>query len=218
MRDSRWAEAQREQMMDWGKLLEAVLPALLTLAGGWVISTRITDRWDRKKADRDRDLATMTELSSIYGQFFSLLKVWDSAHDHKASWQADDTGRALLRDAADAEGRLEALIVKVAAERRLTDEAMDSFAELRQAFKSLRQAIRAGQEVWWWRASEQQYTTFKVAATRIAHLLTSPRDDPSPTADAAAETLQRITLTTATIREKYGYYRPHNHKYEAEGS
>src|SRR5262245_2452620 len=51
---------------------------VLTLAGGWLVSTRVSDRWDQIKRRRESDVAAAEEFQRLYGEFFAVWKSWNA--------------------------------------------------------------------------------------------------------------------------------------------
>jgi len=93
----------------------------------------------------------------------------------------------LVDEFAAAQGRFKA-------ERVLSDEDIAMLGALRQAFKSLRRAIRMDGPVAWWSDDVQQYATFKSLAAAMSVLLASKIPTKNrPDATTAARAFQQIT-------------------------
>ncbi len=75
------------------------------------------------------------------------------------------------------EGGFEALLVKLASERRLTDEDKLMLGSFREGYQMLRERIRENRPLDWWSsdihggAGFRQYHAFKALAEYVAHLL-----------------------------------------------
>ena len=127
----------------WAEMIKAVpnlVVALLTLSLGWFVSNRITARWDERKKRRELDLIALGAFYEIYGQFFAIWKLWSGAR--KGLPEDDEFRREVLERSAEAEGRLESLLVRVASERNLSDRDCTLLGCFRQGFQSLRESIR----------------------------------------------------------------------------
>lgn len=127
----------------WTEMLKAVpslVVALVTLSLGWLVGHRLTARWDERKKRRELDLLALGAFYDAYGQFCSIWKSWDGV---SASLREDDQFQSeMLSRAAEAEGKVESLLVRVASERSLSERECLLLGCFRQAFQSLRKSIR----------------------------------------------------------------------------
>ena len=80
-----------------------VIGAILTLAGGWLIGQRVSDRWERMKKQRELDLAALANLYGAYGEFYAVWKAWNSLAAGRLSAPAD--ARWVLLERATKEKR-----------------------------------------------------------------------------------------------------------------
>jgi hypothetical protein len=170
--------------MEWVKTVMPLLIAVVTLTGGWIIGTRVTDRWDRIRKQRELDLAALTLFYQVYGEFIAIWKAWGAAKRYSDTVSPpEDVRWKLLERAVALEGSLEALLIKLAAERPLTDKDIDILAGLRQAYKSLRKEIRSDESSNWASRSNPEYDALKGCATYVNSLLTMrpPTDRPEVT-------------------------------------
>ena len=55
----------------------------LTLFGGWIVTTRVSDHWDQIKRRREMDLASAEEFQRLYGEFFAVWKTWNAVALHQ---------------------------------------------------------------------------------------------------------------------------------------
>jgi len=60
------------------EILIPLATAVVTLAGGWFVTTRVADHLDQIKKRREMDLAAAADFQRLYGDFFSVWKAWDS--------------------------------------------------------------------------------------------------------------------------------------------
>lgn len=65
------------------EILIPLATAVVTLAGGWFVTTRVADHWDQIKKRREMDLAAAADFQRLYGEFFSVWKDWDSISRYK---------------------------------------------------------------------------------------------------------------------------------------
>ncbi|WP_169983779.1 hypothetical protein [Microbispora sp. H10836] len=191
----------------WAESVKAVpnlVVALLTLALGWLVGNRLTARWDERKKRRELDLLALGVFYEIYGEFFAVWKLWNNAPMRVR----DDDGfhRTLLDRAAETEGKLESLLVRLASERKLSDRDCTLLGCFRQAVQSLRESVREkadlrsrviwrGQQVIsipWYGSEAPPYLAFKALAAFAADLL-SKSSDLDTRAETAYSALKMIT-------------------------
>lgn len=172
-----------------------LVTALVTLAGGWLVSARIADRWDEIKKRREMNLAAAAEFQHLYGEFFAVWKVWNAALRYDSFRdQPPEFARTCLHRAAAIEGKLEALLAKIVVEYVLSDDEIDSLGALRQGFQMLRQSIQHTEPLQWWASGSPAYVAFKALATDMSMLLGTTRQRrPVPDAAAATNSFLRIT-------------------------
>ncbi len=184
---------------DWVKTLMPVIATVTTLLLGWFVSNRVSDYWDRKKGRRERSLAAMQEIAELFGLFLSVRKDWDTLRRFPVLEGQDEererTRWQLIGRATTAEGRFEALLVRLSAERRFADDELDATAALRQAFKALRKGLRENKRIPWGSDGAPDYLAFKALAARFAVVLTQPVTGPPPTVQEATGTLRKMTRT-----------------------
>lgn len=124
------------------------------------MTTRVTDRWDQVKRRREMDLAAAQDFQRFYGEFFSIWKAWNTVARHNIA--ISDPGEATwdcLNRAAIVEGKVEALLAKIAAERELSDNDIDALGGVRQAFQSIRGAIQQKKSLNWLGSDDEEYAS-----------------------------------------------------------
>lgn len=167
----------------------------LTLAGGWLVSSRVSDHWDQIKRRRESDQAAAEEFQRLYGEFFAVWKIWNAislrdielSDPEKAAWDC-------LKQVAEIEGRVEALMAKISAERHLTNDDIDALGAVRQGFQSLRSVIKRGEPLPWWGSEIEQYAAFKELGVYTVRLLSAPSEPKqAPSRTDAAASFRGIT-------------------------
>jgi membrane protein implicated in regulation of membrane protease activity len=135
-------------LVDWANLLSnaAVNFAFVAVLGGAAAFL-----WNRAMQRRERDLAAAARFHGAYGRWFATWKAWEEAWDRVTGkdatkpWPADGderSGRAdLLKRAMDVEGEFEALLIKIVAERRLSEAEIDRLGRFREGYQNLRECI-----------------------------------------------------------------------------
>ena len=150
------------------------------------------------------DLEASREFTTIYGEFHAVWKVW---HAHLKADNAlvagiDESLRhGLLERAAAEEGRFNALVLKLVAERKLGENDTKVLAMFREAQQCLRESVEqnsllatrkpAGGEPASWQAGGAPYLRFKELATRVADLVANAprrRGRPGDPTDLAQST------------------------------
>ncbi|MEU9887911.1 hypothetical protein [Sphaerisporangium sp. NPDC051011] len=187
------------------KAIPSLVVALLTLAVGWVVGNRLTAKWDERKKRRELDLQALGAFYAAYGKFTAIWRLWDGGRSEPPS--GEDFRREVLEQAARVEGELESLLVRITAERTLSDRDCTLLGCFRQGFQSLRRSITAERrlrsrirhprthqlvEIWWDSSDSPPYLAFKALSGHVADLLSK---DLAPAAKplASFEALAKIT-------------------------
>lgn len=152
-------------------LVAAVVGPLVTLALAWLVGSSLTARWDAVKKQTELDLSAMEQFYQLYGEFFAVWKLWDDATRR----QEDGKRAELLERIANAEGQLEALVVRIACQRSLTDNQQHTVGAFRQAYQTLRRSTRHGQSLSadcsWDASNAVPYAAFNGLGASVAVLL-----------------------------------------------
>lgn len=172
-----------------------MLTVVMTLAGGWFVTARVTDHWDRVKKNREVDLSAAHEFQRLYGEFVAVWKVWNALRGDFSSVHGPPGHAkwACLERATVLEGGVEALFAKLAVERRLSKDDIAVLGAVRQAFKVLRRAVRQDQPLNWWSSEVEEYSSFKTATMSMSVLLTTPRTSRKPDRNEAVRAFRHIT-------------------------
>ena len=170
--------------------------ACLTLAFGWFVGQRIVNFWDLKKKRQELDIATATQFHRLYGEFKEMSRLWNVFRYTEAPRTKiafPDTFRLeLLKRAAAAEGGVEAIVVKLSAERFLTTEDIRTLGLFRQGYQRLREAIRDDKDLGWTHRS-REFKLLNDLASKTACIIssTTPKNHPKP--HEASTMLQNVT-------------------------
>ena len=136
-------------------IIAAIISVVATALLAWLIGTRVSYGWDEVKRRRESDLAALESFYRCYGAFFSAWKMWEVYLDNSAIKESgkfpvkDETAWNILREAENAEGGFETILVKLASEYASFEEDRLLLASFRQAAQSLREAIRDGESLTW---------------------------------------------------------------------
>src|SRR5690348_1247361 len=139
-----------------GEIVAAFISVVLTSLLAWFIGTRVSYGWDEVKRQRESDLAAVQSFYRCYGEFFSAWKMWAvylrnhplEGNDRK--FPIDDaTAWGILKEAENAEGGFETILIKLASEYAGNKGDWLLLASFRQGAQSLREAIRDGEPLTW---------------------------------------------------------------------
>lgn len=175
-----------------GSVAAAVVAAISALWG----VPKAQDRWDRVKKQRELDLIAVGEFHAFYGEFLALRKLWGAPFrkDSPKFEVSTEFAWECLTRATAMEGGVESLLVKVAADRRLTKDQIDALGATRQAFQCLRRVIQVHQPLSWTSSEHEQYVAIKVLAAYVSQLLAnSPGLKSRPCSKQAVANLRSIT-------------------------
>lgn len=188
-----WEQLKPELIKAIPNAIIAAVGALLALGIGKAIS----EYWEVRKKRRELELSTLNDFYRQYGEFFAVWKLWNQhlAGSPSVS-EPQDVGWKLLERASAIEAGIEATLVKISAERSLTDEDIQNLGLLRQAFKSLRRIMRKGKELDWDYSEHEEYLAFKRLACRLTSLMLTSNKERKPTAEEAADALVKMTANT----------------------
>ncbi|MEO8222477.1 MAG: hypothetical protein ABI563_17025 [Specibacter sp.] len=176
----------------WPTVLSGVTVAFFAALLAAVLGPWIASRWNFYLKQRELDLAAVEQFFMLYGEFYAVWKLWQSALDaaKKGLRQVPDEIRSeLLRRASDAEGNYQALLAKMCIERRLEAPDFEILARFREAQQCLRESIEIGTELrtknsaddMRWRASQVgpgwgvAYAGFKTLSVRVGAIVTERR-------------------------------------------
>lgn len=176
------------------RLVGAMLLLLLT----WSLGQRLLGKADLRKKRREIDLSLSLEFELRFGEFKATWRQWRAhywaAYRNKPPGQVDATDPVrwkLFENATAAEGRLEAIFVKLATERVLSDQDIRRIGLFRQAYQELREAIRDCVHMPY-KSEHPRYTFFNVYGCHVAHIIVRDHGDDEPTAADAERTLLAV--------------------------
>lgn len=170
--------------------------AVFTLGVGWIIGNRLSARisvaWAIRQKQREIELETAKSFYAAYGEFFAVWKLWGY---HKEKHGPDASRWDLLQRASTSEGAMEAIFVKLASERWLTKREVEILGRFRQAYQTLREAIRDDRSMGWSSDKYADYVSFKRLAGLVSAIILSSTPRRSPIADPE-DALMQVTSNT----------------------
>jgi hypothetical protein len=157
-------------------LIIALFTVVLGSVLAWVVGTQVSYVWDERRRRRESDLAALATFYQLYGDFFATWKLWSSNKRFGVTPSPPDNLQWSLLERAEAvEGAFEALLVKLASERSLSDDEKRMLGCFREAYQMLRESIRENKLLDWWASGTgqgfEQYRAFKALAEYVAFLL-----------------------------------------------
>lgn len=174
------------------KQMPILFSAIILLAMAWFVGNRLTYKWSIRQKRRELDLAAARNFHLLYGEFFTVWKLWNYFVRENGADSLQGASRwGLLERSCEAEGKLESTLVLLCCEVQLTDEDIETLGRFRQLYQQLREAIRDNSALDWDRSEHADYLSFKVLAPKVASLVVSDRQPASPA--SAASALRRIT-------------------------
>jgi len=164
-----------------GVILEGVkwLFTSVTLILTWLVGQRILALWEYRKKSQEWAKDAAERFESTYGEWKAIWRLWKTLKDGKLTGNAisPTTRWDLLNRAAVAEGEIEALLLKLAFERQISKGQRTRLGLFRQAFQTLREAIRDDQPIDWTRDSSEYWLMHGLSIEAGNMLL---RDEPEP--------------------------------------
>ena len=176
----------------WPTVLPGVTVAFFAASLAAVLGPWIASRWNYYLKQRELDLAAVEQFFLLYGEFYAVWKLWQSALDAAKKGHRevpDEIRNELLQRASDAEGNYQALLAKMCIERRLEAPDFEILARFREAQQCLRESIERGTKLrtknsdddMRWRASQDgpgwgvAYAGFKTLSVRVGVIVTERR-------------------------------------------
>jgi hypothetical protein len=153
----------------------------IALIGGLLVG-HLTNKWQQSQQTRQKkyetDLNAVKSFYDLYGEFFAVWKLWNYELEAGKSNLPNQKWNLLDR-AAVAEGKVEAILVKIASEKELTKAQIETLGMFRQAYQHLRQKIRDDAKLEWPHSEHPQYLEFKRRAAELAAVLADSNVDQS---------------------------------------
>ena len=175
------------------ELAKGGITLVVTLVGLGVASyfgKRLTYHWNLRQKRRESELETAHDLQRLYGDFFSVWKVWNGESREPSPLARHE----LLRRAAEVEGLLERVLVKLATERRLNSSDREMLGKFRQGCQQLRNAINEDKDLDWTESEQAKYLAFKRLAIKVTLIVQREEENVTPIgAEEAFESLRDIT-------------------------
>jgi hypothetical protein len=193
--------------------LNAALALIITVLGLYV-GRVVSFWWAVRQKHRELDFTLARQLDELYGELVAVLRLWRvSVNKYGYNYENNHQRWSLLERATKAESGIEATFLTFASERALESEELELLSRFRQACQTVRESIRDGNDIEWWRQRDPKYVAFKKLAAMVARQLVAGEHwkSPSirrmlfsnrlvtlgiPTTKAASESITKITTDT----------------------
>lgn len=163
--------------VEWIKTLMPLITVVTSILLAGFVGNRLSARWVVRQKRRELDLAAASRLYELYGEFFTVSKLWNDFKTPGRAIRLSDADRErIIERAYAAEGGIEALLVKLASESWLQKDDTEALHKFRQAFQQLREHIREDNILPWHRHNHPEYLTFKRLSCFVAYRLTADQD------------------------------------------
>jgi hypothetical protein len=177
-------------------LLEAglnLLVALITLGLAWFIGNRLSVKWNLIQKRRETDIGNVQQFYSLYGAFKEISKIWRVIKRNTDSSLVvpSESRWMLLARACEIESKNEAIVVKLATERLLDADALETIGLFRQALQKLRESLRDNVEIPF-SSRGPEYVYFNDLAAKVGLIISSSRLDATGDSEKACERLRQI--------------------------
>jgi hypothetical protein len=185
----------------WQASLNSVGP-VVTMVLAAVIGQRLSSSWAERQKRRELEFALANSFYTGYGEFCSIWKYWNQSLRELADRDPNELKKrreALLDRACRAEGAMEAVLLKIAAERVLDQSQKADLGNLRQAYQVLRERIEQGIKISYGVSQHPDYLEFKRLATLLGVLLTQ-QSARRPTPQEAFSAFETITHNSYEYR------------------
>lgn len=161
------------------------------------VGALLTYFWHVRQKRREVTLAITSEFYKLYGEIIAVWKLWNHWYEKKNPSrnlsELRDERWELLQRATAAAGGAEAILVRLAAERHLSQQDIAVLGSFRQASKSVRKAIEDDHPVPWYSDSAYGYLALKYLSVRVASIVARREPLKLPSAESAAAALRAIT-------------------------
>jgi hypothetical protein len=170
--------------------------ALLVLFTAWAGGYLLVRKWALQQESRAVNLALTKQFQQLFGEYKEIWRLWKVYAPSQLPRYAETQAPAsitweLLARASSAEGRVEAVLLKLATDRTLTKDQLLTLGLFRQSFQVLRQGIRDGQSLDYG-FKDAKYRLFNKLGVQVAHLIVASAASTPPSEAQACQAFQTI--------------------------
>jgi hypothetical protein len=190
----------------WQNLLPNLVPAIVTgalsllaaiIGAGVAANTILRRRGEMLLAAQER-------LYELYGEVITIWRLWNSVAEGVTPLMNDDNKEQVRRQLYDravvANGRVEAILLKLTSEQEMDERTLDMVGKFRQAFAATRKHIRRNQPLPWYSSESPDYVAFKRLGAFISHLVVTERPGRRISAERAIWQFRVVTSNYFEVR------------------
>jgi hypothetical protein len=188
--------------MPLDEMLKLLLTEALRLVSGallllitWKFGQRILVQWEGRKKRQEVDIATSKDLQNLYAEAKQISRTWRSLVKLNCNTAANITAEKhweLQTRAIEVESKYEAIVVKLATERKLSDGDIRFLGLLRQAFQQIRDDIMDRKEHLFI-GKDSGYPLFNALASDVGRIVSTGAHDEHLTSIQARTNLREIS-------------------------
>lgn len=162
------------------EIAKLVVGPLVTAGFALIVGNRIAARWTLQQKHREQSLSVVAEFYAVYGQFFEIWKLANYCFREARPEITDEFIRNLVTRAAALEARIEAMLLRVASEMKLTPDEIRTLGLYRQAVQLLRASIILRRQLDFFGAGQVKYEFYKQLCVAIGDLVKDLGERPRP--------------------------------------
>lgn len=174
-------------------IIKSAIGPIIGALLAWFVGYWLAARWSLWQKRRELALTAAKDFYRAYGEFFAVGKLWAYSLKQLKDECPDESRWQLLQRATAAEAQIESLLIQLTAERTLSKQEREDAGKLRQAFQSLREAIRDNRSMAWYGADDPHYIALKALSCRVAHLIADTHQVKVPNHEEAWQALREVT-------------------------
>ncbi len=142
-----------------------------------LIFSLLSNKWAKLQKTKELDFGTLKEFESLYGEFFAIYHLWDDYKKKKfdlvgvKEFLGDDFIQRIVEKTYTMEGNMEALLVRIAVEKDLSDKEIDSLGKFRQGFQRARKHVCSNEPFNWNHDFNREYASLKIHSSRVSDII-----------------------------------------------
>ncbi len=141
----------------------------IILALGWLVGNNLTYRMNIRQKRREIEIDRANQFFQLYGEFFAIWKLYNHLLIHH--FLNDTRYIEILKRASDAEAGIEAILIKIASDKKLSQNDIETLGNFRQSYQFLRETICNKRQIDWYYCNHYQYKRFKELSCKVANML-----------------------------------------------
>ena len=178
-----------------------LLVAVIIIVATALVGRFLTAKWNFHQKRKEQNLESVRALHDLYGEFKEVLKIWRVIKDkEKPIHITPETRLDLLTRACAVEGKTEALVLRLASERKMDEGQPIQIGMFRQAIQSLRQSIRDDKTSPFGDRDKVEYSMMNELAAQVSAIVTA---DLPPKEIDSATTMRQLAEIVSVRSENW---------------